>query len=155
MSCQCHSCTIAAPSNFQHHEAMNYEQNMTYHQKTMLLPFFLLELAEKQSTERQQTWLWEYCDILSQGYPYTFRATDKCIFLQSSKCITGYQIKDLLFFYDIVCSLVKNWWQSDRENQHRVQRIAPSSWFTALPAPPKKVLGFSWHSSCILQGTEV
>lgn len=71
---------------------------------------FLLELAEKQSTERQQTWLWEYCDILSQGYPFTFRATDKCIFLEISKCITRYQIKDLLrmplgFFLMKLCAL--------------------------------------------------
>lgn len=82
---------------------------------------FLLELAENQSTERQQTWLWESCDILSQGYPRTFRATDKRIFRESSKCITGYQIKDLLrvppglFFNKTVCSILKNWWQSARE----------------------------------------
>lgn len=75
---------------------------------------FLLEPAENQSTERQQTWLWESCDILSQGYSRTFRAIDKCIFLQSSKCIAGYQIKDLLrvplglFFYETVCSVPKH-----------------------------------------------
>lgn len=64
--------------------------------------------------------LWQSCDILSQGYPCTFRATENCIFLENFKCIIGYQMKDLLrvpleFFYEIVCFVLKNWRQSARE----------------------------------------
>lgn len=66
---------------------------MTCHKKNpkktpthrIVTAMFLLELTDNQSTERQQTQLWESSDILPQYYPCTFRAADKHIFLEISK----------------------------------------------------------------------
>lgn len=79
----------------------------------MLLPRFCLNLQKIKAQKGNKPGFGNLV-ILSQGYSRTFRAIDKCIFLQSSKCITGYQMKDLLrvplglFFYETVCSVPKH-----------------------------------------------
>lgn len=129
--------------------------------KKHVTAMFLLEFEENQSTERWQTWLWESCDILSRGYPCTFRDTENCIFLESSECITGYQIKDLLgvplgLFFSLCApysktgsSLTENW-----EPMWGVKEC-PKFMIHSLSSISQKSYGFSWHSSHILQGTEV
>lgn len=76
---------------------------------------FLLELEENQSTERQQTIFGNLVIFFPRATLVLSEPQKKAFFLESSKCITGYQIKDLLrvplglFFYETVCSILESW----------------------------------------------